>query len=115
MKEKKILSSAGIILRSDDSIFGVMFINYRKYKVFSDDDIEIIELFGKQAAIVLQQARNFERQREELKTITNISNKLLTAQDRRKILEDIVSGAIELTNTTTGVIYLLSDDGKNCC
>jgi len=37
----------------------------------------------------------------------------VAAQNVRETLEDIVSGAIELTGSISGVIYLISEDGQS--
>jgi PAS domain S-box-containing protein len=38
---------------------------------------------------------------------------IISTEEEKKILERVVTGAIELTNTISGALYLISDDGKS--
>jgi len=63
---EEILSSAAVSLRAADETVGVMFVNYRKRRIFSPDQREIIELFANQAALAIYNARVYERTQARL-------------------------------------------------
>jgi Nif-specific regulatory protein len=57
-------------MRSKDVCIGVIeLINKKDGRYFSQDDLEWLEIFANQAAIAIQNARSFERAREEIESL----------------------------------------------
>jgi PAS domain S-box-containing protein len=71
---------------------------------FSTADQLLLETLARQAANAI--ARDFG-----LELVHSIGNKILGATERDTILEDVVSGAMKLTHTDSGIIYELNKDG----
>jgi GAF domain-containing protein len=72
---------------------------------FSEGDRRLVDTLTRQAGIAIERATALELLQE-------VGNQIISTQEVGEILHRIVSGAIELTNTTTGVIYLISEDGQ---
>jgi GAF domain-containing protein len=91
-------------IRVGDQTIGVISADRDEYGKFSASDLSLVEALARQTGIAIQ--RN-----SGLKIVQEIGDRINEAQQVRQILEQIVSGAIELTHTTSGVIYLINDDG----
>ncbi len=85
---------------------GVITADQDEYAWFSESNLRFVEALARQAGIAIQ--RNLG-----LTLLQNIGDRINSAEDVKVIMEQIVSGAIELTHTTSGVIYLISDDGRS--
>lgn len=55
-----VKSSAGVCLRAGREPVGVMFINFRTPRLFSEEDKHVIETFATYAALAIQGARRFQ-------------------------------------------------------
>ncbi len=72
---------------------------------FGNAEHVLLETLTRPAAIAIQ--RDFG-----LELVHSIGNKMLRATAVDALLKEIVSGAIRLTHTDSGVIYVLSEDGR---
>jgi signal transduction histidine kinase len=63
-QRQNIKSFAGVPLLSNGHIVGVMCVNYRKRHQFAEDEQQILELFGQQAAIAIKNAETNELARQ---------------------------------------------------
>ena len=63
-QRQRAVSFAGVPLLSGDELLGIMCVNYRSPRRFSDDERCIIELFAQQAATALEGVRLRERDRK---------------------------------------------------
>jgi len=69
-EREKSQSLAALILRADDEVVGVMFLNYRRPQKFSPIEKQLMEAFCSQAAIAVKNSRLMEQLRNnELKSI----------------------------------------------
>jgi GAF domain-containing protein len=70
-----IASSAGVLLATDQETVGIMFVNYRAPRPFTDEDVEIVEMFAHQAAIAIQNARLFSLEQEQIKLLGDLTKR----------------------------------------
>ncbi len=89
-----------------DQTIGVISADQDKYGWFSDNDRLLLDALAQQAGIAIQRSVG-------LGLLQDIGNRIIGAHEECEILEGIVSGAIKLTNTTSGVIYLIGEDGQS--
>ncbi|MCU0289146.1 MAG: GAF domain-containing protein, partial [Acidobacteria bacterium] len=73
---------------------------------FNDSDRQLVETLAQHAGIAIERAFG-------LNLLQEVGLQLISSEEEDKILQRIVAGAIELTNTEAGIIYLISDDGKS--
>jgi len=89
-----------------DQTIGVISADQDTFGWFSESDRRLVDALAQQAGIAIQRATG-------LALLQDIGNRIISQQKVDVILRQVVSGAIKLTNTTSGVIYLLSEDGKS--
>lgn len=84
---------------------GVICAEQDKTDWFSECDRQLVDTLTLHVGIAIERALG-------LNLLQEISLQLISSEDEEKILQRILTGAIELTNTTSGVIHLVSDDSK---
>jgi len=89
-----------------DQTIGVISADQEEFGWFSESDRRLVDALARQAGIAIERAT-------ALKLVYDIGNQIISEQNVEDILQQIVSGAIRLTNTTAGVIYLINEDGKS--
>lgn len=72
---------------------------------FRKSDRQLVESLALHAGIAIERSVG-------LNLLHEISIRLIRSEEKDEILKQIIAGAIQLTATTSGVIYLISDDGK---
>jgi len=95
-----IRSSAGIPLKFGEQVVGVMFVNYRAFHPFPPQEQEALLLFATQAALAVQNARQFEqikRKTSSLEALYEAGKALSGTLVLDNILNRIVEQAWELT------------------
>lgn len=73
---------------------------------FHESDRQLVDTLAQHAGIAIERALG-------LNLLTEVGLQLISSEDENKILQRVVAGAIELTNTITGMLYLISEDGKS--
>jgi GAF domain-containing protein len=112
---EQVQSAAAIPLRFEDTTVGVMFINYRRPVVFTDELRERAELFGDQAAIAINNARLVQELRgraDEVKLLQRVGAQISSTLKLDEILPLLVEGAMDLTKTKSGVVHILDSTGN---
>jgi GAF domain-containing protein len=104
--QKQPLSMLVTPMKIGDRTIGVISVDKDKYDWFNDSDRQLVEALAQQAGIAVQRSNTLDLLQE-------IGHQIISTQATSDILEQIVKGAIKLTNTTSGVIYLVSDNGKS--
>ncbi|MGD0037351.1 MAG: GAF domain-containing protein [Bacteroidota bacterium] len=108
-KKSKYRSMLAVPVKAGNRSIAVICADQDEYGWFTFSDKYFVEALARQAGIAIERA-------DGLETLRNIGNQILDLENIkniRNLLMKILNGAIELTNTTTGVIYLISDDGKS--
>ncbi|MDZ8088463.1 MAG: GAF domain-containing protein [Nostoc sp. DedQUE12b] len=102
VNREKIKSAAGILLKANNDLVGVMFIDYRRIHNFVDEEKEIINSLASSAATAIQNLRwSQTRDSIELGIITN--------QEQIKL---IVQKAVEITGADVGEITIFDKSNK---
>ena len=116
VEREKIKSSAGIILRAGEERVGIMFINYRRYKNWSQEEKAVIETVASFAALAIRNSRLFkssEDGRKKLNLLRRIQTRLVEELDLKKDLDLILDEAKTLFHADSGHIRLYDrDKGK---
>ncbi len=60
-RREEIVSAAVFPLLVDERLVGLMFINYLTYHEFTEQEVSVMELFARHAAIAIQTARQYQR------------------------------------------------------
>lgn len=95
-------------LKVGDQTIGVISADQDEYGWFGESERWLVEALARQTGVAIQRSLALEG----LNLVREIGNRISRADTVEDILQHIVKGAIELTNTTAGVIYLLSEDGR---
>jgi GAF domain-containing protein len=102
---EKIKSAGGILLKVDENIVGVMFVNYRRPHNFSEEEIKIIENLASIAAIAIQNHRWLTARDE-------INHLIITTIDQNELLRLVVRKALEISDADIGGIYLFDSSNQ---
>lgn len=115
-RDEKVASCVALPLRAPDGRVGVMFVNYRTPRIFTQDEITGIELFADQAAIAISNARLFDertklseernRQLDREKKLANLSEELLGTTDLQGTMDRAVAFAADALGTEFCTIIL---------
>ncbi|MEW6606625.1 MAG: GAF domain-containing protein [bacterium] len=94
VKREGIKSSAAFPLKVEDKIIGVMFVNYRINRSFSEEEKTIHRLFALQSAVAIRNAHLFKErdsQRQKTDLLSRISIQVQTEDDLDKMLYIILT------------------------
>ncbi|MGA9191223.1 MAG: GAF domain-containing protein [Anaerolineales bacterium] len=106
----------GIPLRSKNRVLGVMNVAYEAPHRFSGEELRILDLLADQAAVVLENARLFERtaaDRRRLRLLYDITRELAVSTDPDQILRRALDLTKENLGGLLGSIVLLGPDSKH--
>ena len=102
-----------------DALLGVIAIYNLEVRPFTDKQIELVETFGDQAAIAIENVRLLDelRQRttelgrsvEELHALGEVSQAVNSTLELETVLSTIVAKAVQLSGTEAGAIYVFDD------
>ncbi|MCB9038865.1 MAG: GAF domain-containing protein [Lewinellaceae bacterium] len=93
----------------------VMYLNYRAPHHFSEEELQIIDIFSNQVANVIHRTRLYDktkRQKEELEAVQLSAIHILAEHDLQKRLQGIVQAAVKLLKGKGGKIYLAKNSRK---
>jgi GAF domain-containing protein len=106
VKREGIESVVGVLLKVDEDVVGIMFINYRRRHIFPKQEKQIIETLAAAAAAAIKNQR-------WLQTLSIIDREIITTLEPDKLLDLIVERAVRITGAELGVVRLL--DPINQC
>lgn len=108
VEREGIVSAAGILFTVGKEILGVIFMNYRTYHEFPDEERRLIETFAATAAIGIYNSKLFalKYQVDELKQLHNVSKAITSASTNLKnVLKQIAVSAKEVLKADLTVIF----------
>lgn len=85
---------------------GVISAQQKESNWFSESDRQLVDTLAQNAGIAIERAIG-------LNLLQEIGSQIIGYENDARILQRIVTGAIELTNTSSGVLFLISEDGKS--
>jgi GAF domain-containing protein len=96
---------------------GVLFVNFRGAHHFTQNELEIIQLFANQAAVAIVNARLYgrtseklERKVDELRTVGEINQLITSTLDLDEVLALILDKAMELLDVQNGILQLVDEE-----
>lgn len=95
-KREKIQSASGILLKVNNEVVGVMFINYRRFHAFSNEEKQIITSLASSSAIAIQN----QRWRE---TLDSIGREIIINHESINL---ILQKAVQITGADVGEISI---------
>jgi len=99
VSREDIKSTAGILLKAGEEIFGLMFINYRRHHEFIPGEKEILIMLASTAAIAIQNRRLLQKSQQEL-------------EKRQQELMDIAHQLEGPLNSVIGSLSFISSELK---
>ncbi|RPJ27789.1 MAG: GAF domain-containing protein, partial [Chloroflexi bacterium] len=100
---------------SGEHALGLLFVNFLEAHYFSDSELEAVNLFAKQAAIAIENARLYENlalRLEESSTLQKVGTSLTDTRDLNLVLDRVLQAAFELIHADEANI-LFYDEGKD--
>jgi GAF domain-containing protein len=98
---------------------GVLSLQRKAMRPFTDKQIELVTTFADQAVIAIENVRLFDevqarttelaRSVEELRALGEVSQAVNSTLDLETVLTTIVAKAVQLSNTDAGVIYVFDE------
>lgn len=106
-KRKKLPHSMlAVPIKVGNRIIGVICAEQDRNNWFSESDKQLVDALTMHAGIAIERAIG-------LNLLQEIGSQIIGAKNEDKILDQVVTGAIELTGAASGIIYLISDDGRS--
>jgi GAF domain-containing protein len=112
-----IQAFAGVRLDFGPEPVGVLFVNFRNPHHFTDDQMEIIQLFANQAAVAIWNARVYGRTSDkleqkvaELRTVSEIDQLIISTLDLDKVLPLILDKVMRLLDVPSGSLQLVDEE-----
>ena len=113
----------GVPMFRQGVLLGVFSLQRREVKPFTDKQIELVETFGDQAVIAIENVRLFEeaqarareltRSVQELQALGEVSRAISSSLDLKVVLKTIVDRAVHLSSTDAGsIFYYRESTGK---
>jgi GAF domain-containing protein len=106
----------------ENTLVGAISIFRQEVHPFTDQQIELVRNFAKQAVIAIENARllnelrarttDLARSVEELRALGDVSQAVNSTLDLATVLSTIVSRAVELSGTEAGAIYEFDEQQK---
>jgi GAF domain-containing protein/anti-sigma regulatory factor (Ser/Thr protein kinase) len=112
---EKIRSFVSLGLWLDDEPVGVLFINYKSYHKFTNDELDALNIFANQAALSIFQVRLFERGKKNqiaMEEIYKLTKLIGSQASKQSILQQILLGAQKISRAPFAYIYFW-DQTKN--
>ncbi len=112
---EKVRTVLGVPILKGDDLLGVMVIYHLEVRPFTDKQIALVETFGDQAAIAIDNVRLLDELRHrtdelsrsvgELQALGEVSQAVNSTLDLETVLSTIVAKAVQLSGTEAGAIY----------
>ena len=113
ISRERIKSTAGILLRSNQEIFGLMLINYRRLHSFNEDEKNLIENLAYSTAIAIQNHRWF-KSREKLNRADHLASPLVHRLNSdvgaiRSLAQDTIDRGDEFSQSKANEMLVIAD------
>src|SRR5262249_19144162 len=119
MKLGDVRTMLGVPLLREGTPIGVIILQRKSVKPFTEKQIVLVTTFADQAVIAIENARLFDEVQartrelahsvEELRALGEVSQAVNSTLDLETVLATIVAKAVQLSNTDAGVIYVFDE------
>ncbi len=109
----KSLASTPIIFK--DKVLGTINIHYRRSHTFSQDELDIFASIGNELGVAIENAillSELERHDKTIEALYAIDRVVSQTLDMDTIFRDALTKSMEITETDSGGILLLEEDGE---
>ena len=114
ISREEIRAFIAVCLEVEEDVVGVLYVNYRAPRHFTELETGIVKTVANQSAIAIYNTRRFERTNEELtrtvkelQILQNIDNVISSTLDLADVLDRILDEGTKVVNAPTGTIQLL--------
>ena len=112
LREKGIKSLLGVPLSSGDTILGVLHVGTVTPRVFTDEDVDLLQHAAERASLAIEHARLFEAERdarERLERVQAVTDVALAHLGLDELLDELLTRIRDLLEADTAVVLLLDD------
>lgn len=105
----------GIPLIAQEKLIGFLNFDSDKIGFFKKEDAALLQTFGNQAAIAVENSKHFEQESRRariIEAIADIATETTTSHDSNVVLDKIARRAMELLVANNVAVYLLQDDNQ---
>jgi GAF domain-containing protein len=106
-----VKSFLGVSLKVGDENLGVLYVDFNKYHIFSNEELRSAMTFSNHAALALKNVKFLERQSRVRNAFRVIAN-LTTLGNLKKTLGQIAEGAMEVFGCDTVTLYTYDQDRR---
>ncbi len=73
VRQEQVKAFAGFALQAQDGTIGIMWVNYRTFHHFTDEELKTLERLANQAAIAIQNAKRYEELKRAGRKVSGLS------------------------------------------
>ncbi len=113
LEKEGLVSLASTPLMAKRKVLGAMTFSYHKYRLFSQDDLDLLASIGSQIGVAVENARLFaelEKHHKMLEALYSIESVVSRSLNLKEIFDVALSRALEVTDTEAGTLYSLEGD-----
>jgi GAF domain-containing protein/anti-sigma regulatory factor (Ser/Thr protein kinase) len=122
LREKGIRSLLGVPLLVKGRVIGVLHVGTLTRRLFTEDDRDLLQLAADRAALAIELAQLFDREREarlaaeraaaRLEALQLVTDAALAYLPQDELLTELLHRATDILNTDTAAILLLEPNGE---
>jgi signal transduction histidine kinase len=116
LREKGVKSLLGVSLVFANRVQGVLHVGTLEPRMFTLEDIELLEVVANKASIAIEHARVFAAEREarmRLERLQSVTDAALGYLELDELLAELLARTRELLNTDTAAVLLLDPQGND--
>jgi GAF domain-containing protein/anti-sigma regulatory factor (Ser/Thr protein kinase) len=114
LRQKGIRSLLGVPLLAEDRVLGVLHVGSLVPRRFTPDERDLLQLAAGRAAVAIQHASLYERERRarvQLEALQRVTDAALAYLPEADLLRELLLRITEILGTDTAAILLLDDTG----
>ena len=115
LRQKRIKSMLGVPLLVSGQVLGVMHVGTLTPRLFTTEDIDLLQLAGDRAAIAIEHARAFEAERaarERIEHVQEITDVALAHLEFDELLSVLLPRIRDILSADTCAVLLMDEAGK---
>jgi len=108
-----ITSALSVPMSIEGSPVGVINVYSKSQRKFAPEELDILKSLSSQAAIIIENSKLYstiKNDKETLTSLLDISQRINSTLDKRKMLEAILDKCVDFTNADFGFAMLVKDD-----
>jgi len=113
LKKTRLRSYLGVPVTSKNKTIAVLSVYKENYHRFAEREIKLLSTIANQAAIAIENARLYERERRraaQLAMVNEVAKKITSTLDLEKLLETLCNAILEVFTYHYVAVYLMDQD-----